>query len=224
MAEWQVLNENGVNYVEVVLNDETVRAESGAMRYIHGPITMESKSGGVGGFLKSKMTGESVFRPSYTGTGKLVLEPALHGFYELQLEDETLILDQGAYWASDGGIEVSAVRNKAASALLSGEGWFQTSVSGEGSVIIATPGDLELIELENDKLVVDGSFAVARSDTLSFSVQKSAKGILGSLTSGEGLVNVLEGTGRVYLAPVPFLHVALRDDLLAAIMTMRRTK
>ena len=222
MAEWQVLNNDGINYVEVVLNNETVRAEAGAMRYIQGAITMESKSGGVGGFFKSKMTGESVFRPTYTGTGKLVLEPALHGFYELKLEDETVVLDQGAYWASDGGIEVSAVRNKAASALLSGEGWFQTSVSGDGSVIITIPGELEVIDLQNDKLVVDGSFAVARSDTLTFSVQKSAKGILGSLTSGEGLVNVLEGTGRVYLAPVPFRHVALRDELLAAIMMRRR--
>ena len=62
----------------------------------------------------------------------------------------------------------------------------------------------ELIEikLNNDTLKVDGNFAVAWSKSLDFRVEKSSKTIVGSAMSGEGLVNVYRGTGRVLLAPV----------------------
>ncbi len=62
-------------------------------------------------------------------------------------------------------------------------------------VVVACPGPIEVIELENEKLVVDGNFAVARSESLEFSVQKASRSIIGSFTSGEGLVTVLEGSG-----------------------------
>ena len=62
----------------------------------------------------------------------------------------------------------------------------------------------ELIEvtLEDDVLRVDGNFAIAWSGTLEFTVEKSTKTLLGSGMSGEGLVNVYRGTGKVLLAPV----------------------
>jgi uncharacterized protein (AIM24 family) len=39
------------------------------------------------------------------------------------------------------------------------------------------------------------------------------------MTSGEGFVNVLEGTGRVYLAPVPNLYVMLQSMMAAMVPT-----
>jgi uncharacterized protein (AIM24 family) len=74
----------------------------------------------------------------------------------------------------------------------------------------------------NDRLVVDGSFAVARTDSLKFSVQKSSKGLIGSMTSGEGLVNVLEGSGRVYLAPIPNQNVVMEEVMRSAVYGMTR--
>ena len=44
--------------------------------------------------------------------------------------------------------------------------------------------------------------AVAWSNTLQFTVERSGKTLLGSAASGEGLVNVYRGTGKVLLAPV----------------------
>ena len=41
---------------------------------------------------------------------------------------------------------------------------------------------------------------VARS--LSFTVERSAKTLVGSAMSGEGLVNVYRGTGKILMAPV----------------------
>jgi uncharacterized protein (AIM24 family) len=44
--------------------------------------------------------------------------------------------------------------------------------------------------------------AIAWSGSLQFTVEKSGKSLLGSAASGEGLVNVYRGTGRILLAPL----------------------
>ena len=75
------------------------------------------------------------------------------------------------------------------------ENW--TDVSG---VLIAE--ELIEIKLENDVLKVDGNMAIAWSGSLDFTVERSGKSLIGSAASGEGLVNVYRGTGKVLLAPV----------------------
>lgn len=44
--------------------------------------------------------------------------------------------------------------------------------------------------------------ALAWSNTLKFTVERSGKTLIGSAASGEGLVNVYRGTGKVWLTPV----------------------
>ena len=62
----------------------------------------------------------------------------------------------------------------------------------------------ELVEivLEKDVIKIDGRMAVAWSKTLDFTVERSAKILVGSAISGEGLVNVYRGSGRILMAPV----------------------
>ena len=43
---------------------------------------------------------------------------------------------------------------------------------------------------------------VAKTSSLSFTVERSAKTLVGSGLSGEGLVNVYRGTGKILMAPV----------------------
>lgn len=216
-GKFRIRDREGVNYVEIALDNDAVRTEAGAMRYYRGLIEMESTAkGGVTGFFKAAFSGETFHKPVYRGTGLLVLEPSLMNFIALELDDEELILDQGAYFASDMEVEVSAWRNKAVAAVFSGEGWFQTSVKGRGTVIVQSPGPVEVIDLKSDRLVVDGSFAIARSSSLSFKVTRSTKSVWGSMTSGEGLVNTIEGTGRVWLAPIPNRQMMLRQMMWSA--------
>lgn len=211
MAKFELLSREGVNYVVAHLESEMVRTEAGALRYLQGKIQMESKAPSVGGFLKAALSSESVFKPTYTGTGKLVLEPSLGSFFELELDGSvTFVLDQGAYVASESSITVDVKRNQAVTGLVGGEGLFQTWVSGTGTVIVATPGPVEILDLVDDRLVVDGTFAVARDSRLSYRVERSSRSLLGSATSGEGMVNVFEGSGRVYLSPVPNRLLMLR--------------
>lgn len=58
------------------------------------------------------------------------------------------------------------------------------------------------VELNNDTLKIDGNLAVCWSSNLEFTVERSTKTLLGSAVSGEGLVNVYRGTGKVLMSPV----------------------
>ena len=131
----------------------------------------------------------------------------------MELTEAVWILDKGAFVCSEDTVEVGAFRNKAMSAMFSGEGMFQTKVEGVGKVVIQADGPIEKIDLNNDRLTVDGSFAVAREACLDFSLQKAAKSLLASAGSGEGIVSVIEGTGTVYLAPIPNVYASLFSSL-----------
>lgn len=201
MVTFDVQTKELLRIVKIELNNDAVRTEAGAMYYMVGSITMEAKAPSMGGFLKSMVSAESVVRPIYRGTGQLFLEPSYGDFTILELNGEEWILDRGAYYASEMSVEVGVVTNKALSGMFSGEGFFQTKVSGKGKVIITSQGPLETIELNNSKLVVDGKFAVARTGNLEFKVEKATKGLFGTAISGEGLVNTFTGTGKVLIAP-----------------------
>jgi uncharacterized protein (AIM24 family) len=217
MAKFEIVEQEGVRLVKATLNHETIRTESGALYYLLGDLTMESQAPSLGGFLKSMASGESVFRPTYTGTGTVFLEPSLGGFHILDLAGATWILESGAYWASDSTVTVDAFREKAWTSFKSGEGLvdFQTKVSGTGQVVINAQGPVQSVVLENSKLVVDGNYVVARPLGMSYSVERAAKSLLGSMTSGEGYVRVYQGTGTVLMAPVPYWRQRMYAGLTA---------
>lgn len=219
MATFEIVEQQGLKMIKATINNETIKAEAGALHYMQGQIELKAQMPTAGGFLKAMVTQETVFKPTYTGTGVVFLGPPIFGEYTiLELNGEAWVLDRGAYVASDAGVEVGAFRNKTIAALAGGEGWFQTKVEGRGKVVLQSQGPLQIIDLKNDKLTVDGNFAVARQATLNFSVQKATKGFFGAAASGEGLVNVIEGTGRVYLAPVPNAYVSLAHHIAASIV------
>lgn len=222
MATFEILEREGSRMVKATLANETVRTESGALHYLCGSIKMETQMPSAGGFLKSLATGENIFRPTYTGTGELYLTPSLAGYHILEVAGREWILDGGAYWASEGGIEVSVERNKLLTGLVGGEGLFQTKVKGQGKVVMVAQGPVETVKLQGDRLVVDGNFAIARTGAINYRVEKATKSLVGSVTSGELLVNVFEGTGTVLLAPVPYWQVLLLRQVAASASSTSR--
>lgn len=135
------------------------------------------------------------------------------GPFEVNSHQTIIQIDKGAFVCAEDSIEVGAFRNKAMAALFSGEGMFQTKVEGAGALVIQADGPIEIVELKDDRLTVDGSFAVAREASLDFSMKKAAKSLLASAGSGEGIVSVIEGTGTVYLAPIPNVYACLFASL-----------
>lgn len=200
--------------IAIYLTQSKVVIEKGAMSYFQGDINMVSGltiGNAVGKFFKSKVTGEDMVQPEYEGTGLLVLEPTYKHYIVLDLEhNESIIVDDGMFYCAEGTVKVKAkMQRSISSAIAGGEGLFQQEIIGPGLVVLESPvpdDEIDKIQLNNDVLKVDGNFSILRSGSLQFTVERSAKTLVGSAVSGEGLVNVYRGTGDVWLAPTLKLY------------------
>ena len=194
-----------------VLCKAHVTVQAGAMQWMLGNVNATTGVRGVGDLLgkavRGKATGESAIKPEYTGDGILVLEPT---YRYLILMDAAewgggVVLDDGLFLACESSLQHKAVmRSNFSSAVAGGEGLFNLSLNGSGVFCIESecPRE-ELIEitLQNDVLKIDGNYAIAWSKSLDFTVERSGKSLIGSVASGEGLVNVYRGTGKVLMMP-----------------------
>ena len=194
------------------LSKARVTVQSGAMQWMVGNVKAVTGIKGVGDFfgkaVRGKVTGESAIKPEYTGDGVMVLEPTYKHLLLLNLEDwnGSVVLDDGLFLACDSSIHQKAVmRSNFSSAVAGNEGLFNLGLSGNGVVCLESvcpKEELVEITLQDDVLKVDGNMAIAWSGSLDFTVERSGKSLIGSAASGEGLVNVYRGTGKVLLAPV----------------------
>ena len=186
--------------------------QAGAMQWTVGDVKVTTGVKGATDFLgklvKGKVTGECTINPEYVGNGILVLEPTYRHLILLDTANWNgkVVLDDGLFLACDASIKQKVVaRSNISSAVLGGEGLFNLALEGNGIAVLECrcPQE-ELIEvtLENDVLKVDGSFAIAWSDSLSLTVERTNKTLIGSAASGEGFVNVYRGTGKILLAPI----------------------
>ena len=209
MAEFDVHKLEGVHFVEIHLHDETARAEAGALSYMQGDITVHSRLfPSLLSVIKSLLADEAIYRPTYTGTGVVTLESSLGGYHILELQDESWILERGAYWASDGSVDVSFHREDILTALEAGEGlvYLRTRVSGRGKVVLTTKGPIEEIRLESGQsMVAEGRSVIARSAEVRFRMKRPTRNLLGRLTAGESWwVQAYQGPGRILLNPRPY--------------------
>lgn len=195
------------------LSKANITLQAGAMQWTAGDVNATTGIKGAGDLLgkamRSKVTGESAIKPEYTGSGTLVLEPTYKHILLIDIKDwyGSIVLDDGLFLACDSQLKQKAVmRNNVSSAAFGGEGLFNLGIQGHNGILCLESSvpreELVLIELDNDVLKVDGNMAIAWSGSLQFTVEKSGKSLIGSAASGEGLVNVYRGTGKVLLAPV----------------------
>ena len=207
-------NEMNVRKRQVVcdLSKANITLQAGAMQWTVGDVKATTGVKGVGDFfsksLRGSVTGESAIKPEYTGSGILVLEPTYKHILLIDTADwgGNVVLDDGLFLACDSRLKHKAVmRSNLSSAALGNEGLFNLGIQGNGILCLESrcpKEELVEVELNNDVLKVDGNFAIAWSGTLDFTVERSGKSLIGSAASGEGLVNVYRGTGKVLLAPV----------------------
>ena len=210
------MSKMGVRRRQVVIDidkDHSAIIQAGAMQWMGGNVQATSGVKGIGDLLgkaiKGAVTKETAVKPEYVGEGCLVLEPT---YKYIILADigkwgpAGMTIEDGMFLACDANVNSKVVaRKNLSSAVLGGEGLFNLSLQGNGIAALESnvPED-ELIEviLENDELKIDGNLAVCWSSNLEFTVERSTKTFVGSAVSGEGLVNVYRGTGRVLMCPV----------------------
>lgn len=190
-----------------------ITLQAGAMQWTVGNVNATTGVHGVGDFLSKSLrgeaTGESAIKPEYTGQGMLVLEPTYKHILLIDIADwnGSIVLDDGLFLACESHLKHKAVmRSNFSSAIAGGEGMFNLGIQGQSGILccesFCPQEELIEVQLQNDVLKVDGNFAIAWSGSLDFTVERSGKTLLGSAASGEGLVNVYRGTGKVLLAPV----------------------
>ncbi|MCI8659586.1 MAG: AIM24 family protein [Lachnospiraceae bacterium] len=196
--------------VLIELSGNSFTVQAGAMQWMAGSVNMTSGIKGVGDFLgkaiASKVTKESSAKPEYTGNGLVMLEPTYkHILLEEVSEWGSMVLEDGLFLACDSNITQKVVaRTTISSAVAGKEGLFNLCLTGNGVAVLESPVPKdELIEfdLKDDELKIDGNMAIAWSNSLKFTVERSSKSLVGSAVSGEGLVNVYRGTGKVLMAP-----------------------
>jgi uncharacterized protein (AIM24 family) len=194
------------------LNGNGVVVQAGAMQIMMGDVNAATNIKGAGDLLKkaigSKVTGESAIKPKYIGNGVLILEPTYKYIIMEDLSDWNgkMVIEDGLFLACDDTVNLNVVsRSTFSSAALGGEGFFNTALSGTGTVVLESPVPMEeliVVDITDDVVKIDGNMAIAWSDSLKFTVEKTTKSLVGSAASGEGFVNTYRGTGRILIAPV----------------------
>lgn len=186
--------------------------QAGAMQWMSGSNKLTTGIKGVGDFgkkfLKSAVTGETTVKPEYTGHGYLVTEQTYKHLIILNLNDfdNNLMIDDGLFLAAEKSVDLAVkARTNLSSAIAAAEGLFNTVLSGDGYVCLESNiplKELIIIEMENETVSIDGPMAIAWTSTLELTVERSGKSLVGSALSGEGLVNVYRGTGKILMAPL----------------------
>lgn len=194
------------------VSQSNITVQAGAMQWTVGDVKATTGLKGVGDFLgktlRGKVTNESAIKPEYTGAGTLVLEPTYKHILLVDVDEwnGSVVIEDGLFLACDSEVKHKAVmRSNLSSAAMGGEGLFNLGLSGSGVVVLESyvpRGELIEIDIQDDELKIDGNMAIAWSGSLKFTVERSGKTLMGSAASGEGLVNVYRGTGKVLMAPV----------------------
>ncbi len=182
---------------------ESLTAEAGAMASMDGALSMETQF--AGGFFSALVRrflgGESIFvnrffNPDRQPHQVVLTQPNIGDILSVPLENSSLCLQPGAYIAHAGDVQLT-VKWAGFSSWIAREGFFKLQASGSGRVFLGAYGGLTKTQV-NGSFIVDSGHLVAYDPSLTMNVQL-AGGLLGSVTSGEGIVNRLSGQGDIYL-------------------------
>jgi uncharacterized protein (AIM24 family) len=212
MADFEICELEGMRWVRIKIRDETVRAEAGALSHMQGDIRVNVRLPSPLSALKSIISDEALVRPSYTGTGVINLESSMGGYHPFEVAGDSWILENGAYWASEGGVELGLHRERVWTSFWSGEGFidYQTKVRGYGRVVLNAPGPVEEVSLNDERLMVEGKVVLARTEGVDY-VRRRVSALVPSLLSGEPVMRVYWGTGKALVCWTPYWNQYVID-------------
>ena len=210
------MSKMGVRRRQIVIElngKESAIIQAGSMQWMAGHVKATTGIKGVGDFVgkmvKGAITKETAVKPEYVGNGILVLEPTYKYLILVDVGswgEKGMTIEDGIFYACSGTLKNKLTARKTISSTVLGkEGFFNLSLVGEGVAALESNvpyEELIEVELDNDELKIDGNLAVCWSSGLEFTVERSTKTLVGSAVSGEGLVNVYRGTGKVLMSPV----------------------
>jgi uncharacterized protein (TIGR00266 family) len=183
---------------------DSITTEAGAMASMSAQLEMKTAfSGGfLSALLKKFLGGESLFVNTYTNRTRQPLELVLTqscvgDIAAIALQGgKEICFQPGAYIAHTPGIHMG-LGWAGFSSWMAGEGLFKLKLSGQGTVFFGGYGGITKKRVSGE-FIVDSGHLIAYDPAIKMSI-RLAGGLVGSVTSGEGLVNRLSGNGEVYL-------------------------
>lgn len=184
---------------------EQMRAESGAMAMHSFGVTVDAQmQGGLMGALKRGVAGgESLFVTTFTGhaSANTWVDVGANLPGDIWVTDiepgRALVITRGSWLANGAGVELDT-KWGGATMFRGGEGAFVLHATGQGPVVLAAYGALDVHDLQQGQgFTVDSGHLVAYDDTINVQVRKAASGLMGTMKSGEGMVMDFQGPGRV---------------------------
>ena len=224
IIDYQIFGDD-LQLVEIELDPgEGVRAEAGAMIYMHDGIQMQTSTGGglFKGF-KRMLTGTSFFITSFVydgrGKGRVAFGAPYPGKIiplDLGQLGGSFLCQKDSFLCAAQGIEIEVAFTKRLGAgLFGGEGFILQRLDGDGLAFVHAGGTIIKKELAaGETLRVDTGCLVAFSPSVNYDIQ-FVGGFKNALFGGEGMfLAKLTGPGLVFVQSLPLSRLA--DRIIAA--------
>jgi len=192
---------------------ERIYAESDAMVTMDATLELKGKmQGGLMSAIARRLANdESFFMQSIEATGgdgETLLSPNIPGDIEvLEVGLQQYLLNDGAFLAATDAVEIKVRTQGIGQALLGGTGgFFIMETSGRGTLAVSGFGTIFALDITpGNDVIIDNYHVVAWDGRLRYSITTSTSksgflaGLVGSITTGEGIVNRFSGSGKVYV-------------------------
>jgi uncharacterized protein (AIM24 family) len=185
--------------------DGEAMARQGSMVAYQGDVRFEAKgAGGVGNFVKQKLTGEGVPLMRVAGRGDVFLADAAADVHLIDLEgpDDALTINGKNVLAFDASLSYDIAMVSGAGSI-GGAGLFNCVFRGRGRLAITAKGAPVVLTVDAPTFA-DPQAAIAWSAGLQVGVQRTEQFGLGTLigrTTGEAWTMSFAGRGFVIVQP-----------------------
>ncbi len=197
---------------------EAVECQRGAMSWMTPSMKMQTGLGGkkgsgvlgaLGKMAKSAVTGESIFRNTYTAEGapgEIAFASTFPGdILCFDTSQRSIVAQKSAYLANTPGVQIDIFfQKKIGAGFFGGEGFIMQKFSGAGMVFLEINGAVYTYELAaGESMLVDTGYVAAMEETVSLDIE-TVSGVGNALLGGEGLFNTkVTGPGKVWLQTMP---------------------
>ncbi len=189
--------------LKVELNQITIQSKLGAMVAYQGDVSFEhAGTGGVGKFIKKRMTGEGATLMKMSGTGEVFLADLAQDIHLIKLENDQITCNGQNVLAFDAGIDWDIQRVEGGFAGAMAGGLYNMSLAGTGWVAIISNGPPVLLNTGQAPTFCDPQAAITWSSGVTTQVKSDVnmKTLIGR-GSGETIQMGFSGQGWVLVQP-----------------------
>ncbi|MDR3072506.1 MAG: TIGR00266 family protein [Clostridiales Family XIII bacterium] len=191
---------------------EMAQIQRGSMIYRTAGVDLNTrlnaKGSGVGKVLssmaRSAVSNESMFITEVVCNvpdGHLAIAPSIPGaILQLDVGVNQYRINDSCFLAMEGTVAYTMQRQSLGRAMFGGQGgFFVMTTEGQGRMLVNAFGSVKTIQLNNSAgFTIDNAHVVAWDRNLEYDISLQS-GFFGSIGTGEGVVNVFRGTGKILI-------------------------